>query len=146
MHKLFAAFVGLFFISITHASEPYERLPEKFIELLRQSKQDEAFDSMFSTNKWISPESDQVKALRSKLSQDIKLVGEYKYFELLSEQKVGERWSRVTYAIGFERQPIIFTFDLYKPDDNWIISSFTYNMKLSLMLEKPSFGSSPNET
>lgn len=56
--------------------------------------------------------------------------------ELIAKKQLGESHIITSYRVRYDRQPIRFTFHLYKPKDKWMIYSFEYDGSLSGELEE----------
>ena len=84
----------------------------------------EALDYLYGTTKWVDADGDGVKQLKSQLRQYQEVVGAYHGEEFLYAGRIGESFSTFVYFVKYERQPIRFTFEFYKPSDKWILFSF----------------------
>ena len=87
----------------------------------------EAIDYLYGTTKWVDAEADAVKQLKSQLRQYEELVGDYYGEELLYTGRLGNCFSTYVYFVKYDRQPIRFTFEFYKPQDKWILFSFKFD-------------------
>ncbi|UZR94260.1 hypothetical protein [Chondrinema litorale] len=90
-----------------------------------------AVDYIFSTNKWISEESQEgIDNVKDKLENFLGLVGEYYGYDLITKKNVGENYELWSYIIKYDRQPLRFTFVLYRPKDKWQLQNFQFDDNL----------------
>jgi hypothetical protein len=127
--------VLLAFSDICLAAEP-EAEAEAFISKLKIGKSVEAVDALYASNPWISKSSDAIVNIKNQLGSLNKLVGSLKSHEKLQDLSVGTRFRYMSYLAAYERQPIRFIFEFYKPDATWLIFSFSLDDKLDDDLEK----------
>jgi hypothetical protein len=95
-----------------------------------------AVDYAFSTNKWFDRQQDGVANLKNKLKNTIDLCGEYYGYELLSEKTAGPSIKMITYIVKYDREPIRFTFFMYKANDTWRVNNFSYDEDIDKDLEE----------
>jgi len=95
-----------------------------------------AVEYAFSTNKWFDRQQDGVANLKSKLKNLIDLCGDYYGYELLSEKTAGQSIKMVTYIVKYDREPIRFTFFMYKSKDTWRVNNFSYDEDIDKDLEE----------
>lgn len=128
------AIISITFSTICSASE-YEQKIEKFVSMLKAGKSAEAVDYIYSGNPWLARAADAVQNVKSQVVSLNKLVGNLKNHEKLQEVTAGGRFVHLTYLAAYERQPIRFRFEFYKPENTWIIFSFSLDDKLDDDLE-----------
>lgn len=117
----------LFAISQEGISQNSEQeILDQFFELY-STDPIQAIDYVYGTTEWIDIEGDAVKKLKSQLRQYEELVGNYHGKELLYTAQLGESFSTYIYFVKYDRQPIRFTFEFYKPTDKWILFSFKFD-------------------
>ena len=126
----------LIFVSASVQASEYGGVPLKFFDLIISNKSVKAIDYLYSTNKWVDANSDTVINLKTQLEGIEKLVGKYKFHELISENKVGTRYAHLIYLVGYERQPLRFEIRVYKPDDEWHFQGFSFDAELTDDIEK----------
>ena len=125
----FAIAAVLLVLSTGAFAAGYQDEIDKFFDLYAQGKQSEAVDSIYSTNPWVSQAKDQVENVRTQLLGIARLVGDYQGHQKIGEQNVGERFTHVTYLALYDRQPVRFEFQFYRPKDKWIVYSFAFDVK-----------------
>lgn len=113
----------------------YEPLIQKFFKQFEGGKVNEAIDELYSTNKWIDQQRDMVQNIKTQFAGVVPLVGQYRGRELIGTATIGGRLVHVTYLMLYDRQPLRFEFQFYKPKDAWIIYSFSFDTKLSDEIE-----------
>jgi len=96
-----------------------------FFEEYQSKTTDEAFDSIFATNSFVTKED--VGKIKNRVNQYKEVLGKYHDKELLIKKDIGESIEVHSYMLKYDRQPIRFIFTFYKPGANWKI----YNFRLS---------------
>jgi len=71
-----------------------------------------------------------IETVKIKLADFISGLGEYYGYEANTEKAAGESYVLKSFLIKYEKQPIRFTFLLYKPNESWQIQSFTYDTNI----------------
>lgn len=130
-------FSGVIFVTVSTAcmAAEYEQKIEKFFSILKAGKSAEAVDFIYSGNPWISRAADSIQNVKNQLVSMKKLVGDLNSHEKLQELSAGTRFVHLTYLAAYERQPIRFRFEFYKPADSWMIYSFSFDDKMDDDLE-----------
>ena len=100
----------------------------KFFNLFEKGRKTEAVDSIYSTNKWISSSSDSILQMKSQFENIEKLVGEYNGKVLIDETNIKNRFVHITYLALYDRQPVRMEFQFYKPKNDWVIYSFSFDI------------------
>ena len=65
--------------------------------------------------------------LKIQLKQYEELIGEYYGEEFLYKGNLGESFTTYVYLVKYERQPVRFTFEFYRPKDVWMVYSFKFD-------------------
>jgi hypothetical protein len=126
----------LFLGNLNAQSSPKE-LSEQFFKTYEEKGSSAALDELYSTSSWIDKAQDAVLNLKNQiegLNEDY--IGKYYGYELITEKKISNSFVLRSYLVKFDRQPIRYTFQFYKPNDTWSIYSFQYDGKLSSELEE----------
>jgi hypothetical protein len=95
-----------------------------------------ALDYIYNTTPWVDSQGDGVKSLKGKLENLIELIGSYNGKEFIADATLGECFSMFVYLVKYDRQPLRFTFKFYKPNDKWILYSFSYDDSIDDDLEE----------
>ncbi len=117
------------------ASE-YEAMAAKFFQELATQGAVTAVDNLYATNQWINSNSDAVINLKNQLGAVGNLVGEYHGVEKIAEFHVGSRFVYLSYMALYDRQPLRFIFEFYRPTDNWRVFSFSFDDDMDDDLER----------
>lgn len=123
------------FFSAVAAADEYPMQVSRFFHLLQQGKSGEAIDSIYSTNQWISLESDSIVQIKGQLQNLSKLVGDYNGYILIDENSIKDRFVHVTYLALYDRQPVRVEFQFYRPTDTWKIYSFSFDTEFDKEVE-----------
>jgi hypothetical protein len=132
---LIVAFVMLSTMGFSQ-NDPGEIVKKFFAEFEEQGAST-ALDNLYSTNEWMSRATDAITNLKSQLeglNEDY--VGKYYGYELIVERKLAESYLLLSYLVKYDRQPIRFTFQFYKPDKEWLIYSFQFDGDLDTEIEE----------
>jgi hypothetical protein len=63
-------------------------------------------------------------------------IGKYHGNDLIVEKGVSDSFLLLSYLVKFDRQPLRFTFQFYKPVDRWRIHSFQYDGNITNEVEE----------
>lgn len=134
--RMFLLLCACFFpLSVVAGDDPTSAA-EAFIALVQANNVSEAVDQLYGSNPWLGKSSDAVTNVKNQLASAPKLVGALKNHEKLQEISVGSRFKYISYLAAYERQPVRFVFEFYKPQDKWMIFSFSFDDKLDDNIEE----------
>jgi hypothetical protein len=94
-----------------------------------------AVDYAFATNKWMLKKPEEVTNVKTQLKTLTDLLGEYYGYDLISETTISPNLKVIKFLVKYDREPIKFTFLLYKPKDKWIVQNFSWNENLDKEIE-----------
>jgi len=112
-------------------------LATKFFSDYEQNGVSIALDNLYNTNKWVIRSTDAIVKLKNQmegLNEDF--VGKYYGYELIVEKKLTNSFLLQSYLVKFDRQPIRYTFEFYKPNDQWMIFSLQFDGNLDDEIEQ----------
>lgn len=133
--SILSIFMLCFIVTPSAAQETSDEIINTFFETYEKEPL-EAVDYVFSTNEWMDRNKDAVENLKTQLSSYLKLVGDYYGYEKITEKSVGESYKLISYMSKYERQPIRFTFVLYKGKDRWQVQNFKFDDNIDDELEE----------
>ena len=128
-----------FIVAVLFSGLSYGQSTEKVTEVFFNAYKEnptKAYGNLFENNKWMKDKKSDIETIKIKLADFISGLGEYYGYELITEKSVGESYILKSFLIKYERQPVRFTFLLYKPNDNWQIQNFTYDTNISDEVEE----------
>lgn len=105
----------------------YQAEIDAFFRRFAAGERNEAVDKLYANNSWIAIDGDGVRNIKSQFEGIGEIVGEYTGNTKIGELMVGDRLVHVTYLALFERQPLRFEFQYYRPRDSWMIFSFEFD-------------------
>lgn len=105
----------------------YQSEIDRFFELYESGQKEQAVDSIYSTNKWMSQKQDDIHNVKTQLINLGEIVGRYYGKVELGASDIKDRLVHVTYMALFERQPVRLEFVFYRPGEDWIIYSFSFD-------------------
>lgn len=89
-----------------------------------ENRPDDAVRSLIAS-KWIDENS--IEQLISKLWDGVLLMGTYYGYDKISEKEISESYKIYYYLVKYERQPVRFIFNFYKPQSEWLVYSFSFD-------------------
>lgn len=127
---LFISFIGI------SQTQP-KTVAELFFKEFKEKGASVAIDNLYSPNKWILRSGDAVIQLKNQLEGlNEEYVGAYYGQELMFEKKLTDSFILLSYLVKYDRQPIRFTFQFYKPNDKWVIHSFKFDGNIGDEIEE----------
>lgn len=127
---------GLLFICIFYAALPVfgqiesdEKITDIFFKTYKQNPS-KAYTDLFADNKWMKDKKSDIETIKIKMNDFLSGLGEYYGYELITEKSAGDSYVLKSYLVKYERQPIRFTFLLYRPNNKWQIQNFTYDTNI----------------
>lgn len=131
MKKAAIIFIYLFVLlpALGLAQSSTEDIEDKFFKIYKKDS-DEAFDYLFSTNPWLEKNTDATSNVKFKVREASNLMGEYIGYEKILEKEVGESLKVVVILVKYERQPLRFMFQYYKPEKKWRVNNFSFDQDL----------------
>ena len=121
--------VVFFFLSLTNLSvgqDVKETITTTFFKNYKENPT-KAYVDLFTNNKWMKDKKSDIETVKIKLTELLSSLGEYYGYEPITEKSSGESYVLKSFLVRYERQPLRFTFVLYKPNDSWQIQNFTYD-------------------
>lgn len=123
--------------SLSAQSTPKEHT-EKFFSIFDKQGVDAAIDTLYSTNKWMTKNQKAVDNLKEQMTQELnsESIGNYFGQDLVIDKQLTDNYRVLRYIVKFERQPIKFTFQYYRPNKEWKIYSFRYSFRVAEEIEE----------
>lgn len=112
------------------AQTTYQEVIATFFEKYEKEDPASAVDYIFSTNKYLTGNDEQVAAIKMKLNTAVAVIGPYTGYEAVIIKEIGTCMVVNTYIVKYERQPLFFTFVLYKPGELWQVQTLRFDDKL----------------
>jgi hypothetical protein len=125
-----------FSFSVSAQSNP-QQLIDRFFNQYTQISPISALDYLFGTNKYLNQNQDGLSTIKNSLNGLLEVIGPYKDFELFDQNDLGTHYRRYRYLVRYERQPLIFTFIVYRPDTQWLFQNFVYDTDLEILMQEP---------
>lgn len=126
---LLCSLLVLFFWNAQSQSTSDEIL-DSFFTLYGEGKTDEAVDYIFETNQYLISAQQQIASIKEKLKTITSVIGQYYGYEKIIQKEAGESYKYVRCMVKHDRQPLFFTFILYKPDQRWQLQTVRFDDKL----------------
>jgi hypothetical protein len=93
-----------------------------------------AYANLFSKSKWI--QQSDIETTKIKMKDFLTDMGAYNGYETITVKKAGDSFILKSFLVKYDRQPIRFTFILYKPSNEWKIQNFSYDTNIGDELEE----------
>jgi hypothetical protein len=122
-------------ISSAQETDDGQDLIDTFFNYYKTRGYEMAIRYSWSTNKWIPVNGDAITNIVVQLEKKVSVMGEFIGQELLKSKSVGSRYRMVSYLVYYQRDPIRFTFTLYKNNNGWEISNFEFDTKFEEEVE-----------
>ena len=128
--KLSILLIAILF-SVSSLAADYQSEIDEFFKLYQSGKVDEAVDSIYRTNKYVSSIPDQIQRVKTQLNALGGLVGDINHIAKIDTYTVGDNLVHVTYLATYDRQPVRYEFQFFKVKSGWRIYSFSFDDDLT---------------
>jgi len=130
-------FVSFLSMQLINAQKTPESFVIDFFETFEKEGSSKALDNLYATNEWMTRATDAITNLKSQLEGlNIDYVGKYYGYELIVKKELTDSYVLLSYLVRYDRQPIRFTFQFYKPNKEWLIYSFQYDGNIDEEIEE----------
>ena len=109
----------------------YDDIVNKFFDLISQGKPGDAVDFLYKTNPWSDKVQDAVQQVKTSIMSLQAMSGNYRGSALILKKVLGDRLVYMYYLVAYDRQPLRFEFQFYRPGDKWVVQSFTFSDKIT---------------
>ncbi len=103
-----------------------QKLVDEFFKSYKSNGHKEAITTFLAKNKWVT--STDANDVATQINDMVAQVGAYYGEEQISVTTYGTRIIQYIYIARYERQPLKYTFRFYKPEKNWQVQSFNYEV------------------
>ena len=129
MKKLLLLLLILTSVKAISQSNP-QKLIDNFFTTY-ESDPGKAVQDLYDTNKWTERAQDDIDRVIGTVNGFTEsYMGKYYGYELITRKKFAESFELYSYLIKYDRQPIRFIFKFYKPNDNWVLLSYSLDDSL----------------
>ena len=135
MRKLILLLALIFFFFNGISQETPEQIIEKFWKNYESGDAIKTIDELYANSPWADRIKDELESIKIQFKDLPNLLGEFYGYELLITKQLGESYSIYMFLVKYERQPMRFQFEFYKPKDKWIMQGFSYDYDLDEDLE-----------
>ncbi len=130
-------FALLFTVSMTAFGQnsPEDIINQFFKEYSQNTSK--AIDDIYSTNPWTIRIKDAIENLKKEVNgYTVDYVGKFYGYEPITVKQLSQSFVLYSYMARYDRQPIRFTFQFYKPNDKWTLFSFKIDSNLDDEIEQ----------
>ena len=120
----------------TKEEDDGQALIMRFFELYKTKGYDAAVRYSWSTNRWIPHSPDEMNKIILSLGKQVDPMGEFLGQEELKSKKIGSRFRIVSYLVYYQRDPVRFTFELYRNNQGWEITDFVFDTQFEQEIEE----------
>ena len=89
-----------------------------------------AIDNLFKTNEILYENKIEKENISNQIIEFTNKLGNYHGYELIKKYSLKNKVYLYTYVLMYERQPIRFTFVLYKPNKKWKLYNFRFDVSI----------------
>lgn len=90
-----------------------------------------AVKELYATNKWTERIKDKIDKIIGTVNGFTEsYMGKYYGYEIITIKKFSESFELYSYLVKYDRQPIRFIFKFYKPNDKWVLYSYSLDDSL----------------
>ncbi|HLS29363.1 MAG TPA: hypothetical protein VK021_00760 [Flavobacteriaceae bacterium] len=138
MKKTFIALIiiSLSLSEVLFAQASPQKLIDDFFETYDKDA-GKAVKELYETNEWTLRFKDDIeKIIRTVNSFTESYMGQYYGYELITKKEFAESFKLYSYLVKYDRQPIRFIFKFYKPNDKWVLHSYSLDDNLDQEIEE----------
>lgn len=128
MNKLLLLLCLLSNTTFVYGQNSINELTDRFFDMYERDNPRAAMQFAFGTNPYFSNNDDGVINLLNQLSGILEVVDSYTGHEKVAEQAVGSRLVHRTYLVYYDRQPLRFKFEFYKPKSQWVFHNVMFDV------------------
>ena len=128
--------IGLFALSSLAQAQNPEAIIASFFDDYQNATPEAAIDHLYARMPQADKIRDDINQIKIQFAGLQNLVGAYSGNELIVKKEVGGSYVIYSYLAKYERQPIRFIFQFYKPGDTWGLHGFSYDDDLDNELEE----------
>jgi len=110
----------------------------KFFDTYKLKNSDEAVDYLFTNTGYADDMAEGIEDVKRGLKKQGSTLGLYYGRDSLSMRQAGPRFLKYTYLVRHARQPMLFHFTFYKPENRWQVYSFSFSTNVSEDLDEAS--------
>ncbi len=119
----------------SQTTEPIH-LIDRFYEIYNTNI-DSAIDYIFNTNPSITfDKKAQLLSLKQDFTNSIEQLGNYRGYELITTRKLTSSYMLYSYLVKYDLQPLRLTFVFYKPENEWHLYNFKYDVEFATEFDK----------
>ena len=136
MEKIIFVIILVFIMTTSYGqNSPDEIIKKFFIEYSKNPSN--AVEEIYATNSWTGRIKDGIENMKKEVnSYTVDYVGKYYGNELITKKQFSESFMLYSYMLKYDRQPIRFIFELYKPNDKWTLFSLKIDANLDDEIEQ----------
>lgn len=129
------AFCAVYALHLSAQSMPDDLVAIFFNEYKKDKST--AVENIYRTSPWMSRANDAISNLKAeveKLTPDY--VGNFYGYSLICKKQLAECFELHSYLLRYDRQPIRFTFEFYKPNKEWQLYSLSFDVNIDDEVEE----------
>ncbi|MEO8590016.1 MAG: hypothetical protein ABI432_11635 [Flavobacteriales bacterium] len=132
IHLLILAFIS----TTSHAqTSPDDLVKTFFAEYEKDAAK--AVQGIYDTNPWTSRIKDAIEKVKQEVNSYTEdYVGKYYGYESITRKQLSTSFLLMSYLVKYDRQPMRFTFEWYKPNDTWMLQSFQVDVSIDDEVEE----------
>jgi hypothetical protein len=136
MSRIILLITCCFTITALSAQRAPDEMAAVFFEDFRKDK-GQAIKNIYDTSPWMARATDAIQNLVSEVDKlTPEYVGKLYGHSLICRKELADCFVLQSYLLRFDRQPIRFTFEFYKPDKEWMLFSLAFDVNIDDEIEE----------
>jgi len=133
--KTITLLLFFYLTAFSFASSPREQV-DAFVKTLKSGDAAESIKLLFSSNKLIGQNQQQLTMMSTQLETALKLYGVVESSDEVCEEEISARVLRISEITNHEHHPLSWEFIFYKVGDKWIISQALFGDQFQFIGKK----------
>lgn len=133
--------IAFFFLLLLPSIPAFsQRTPDDMVAIFFEDfKKDkgQSIENIYQTSEWMSRARDAIANIKGELEKlTPEYIGKNHGYSLICKKQLADCFVLQSYIVRYDRQPLRFTFEFYKPDKEWQLFSFAFDVNLDDELEE----------
>jgi len=131
---LLLSILFLFTINVNAQSNPEDLIKAFFINFPKNSNK--AIDEIYNASGYKSSMTEAIENMKKIAENYPNTLGNYYGYEMITQKKCTDNFVLYSYFVKYDRQPMKFTFEFYKPNDKWRLYSLNFEANIDEDVEQ----------
>lgn len=104
-----------------------------FLESIKRGEINQAYDKLTEGSRLLEDQPKVVEAIKKQTKSQLAKFGEILGYELLDEKNYGGSLARLVYLMKSFKQPTVWIFHFYRPQESWSLVSVNFGDQLGVL-------------